>query len=294
MLAESSISEQQALAKLRPGGEIKPLSLSPSSPKNKKKKSSRRSSSHKSKSSDDSIVEIPTEDWWCSISSVKGAMSKALGTTRKDTWLSFISEIEAAATLVDIKRLEDESSTAAEDYTTTSSPTSKNSRSRKSNKASSSNSPGKSPRKKDRSLSSGVGAKGGLAKLRQVAKSTVKIRRLKAKDSHSYKVGSDDFRNIIKADTVLSTFLQYWSDDLHAKEEHLAELFKAADVDGDGELTTSEFTSLIHSVDPEVPVSEVIKMYKNALHKTGTECLDPLVFVNMCHRSGLVHRAWDR
>jgi hypothetical protein len=35
-------------------------------------------------------------------------------------------------------------------------------------------------------------------------------------------------------------------------------------------------------------------MYKNALKRTGTNCLDPSVFVAMCYENGLVHRAWDR
>ena len=77
---------------------------------------------------------------------------------------------------------------------------------------------------------------------------------------HKYKVLDIDARTIVEAQIVLNIFLRHWSEDLTAKEAHLARLFVAADVDGDGELTTSEFTALIHEVDPEVPVHESMKM----------------------------------
>ena len=111
--------------------------------------------------------------------------------------------------------------------------------------------------------------------------------------SHPYSIKKDDYCKIAAADQVLDIFLTYWSEDLHAKEEHLKHVFMAADVDGDGELTTSEFTSLIHSIDHEVVVSDIVKMYKETLQKTDAHCLDPGVFVAMCYDNGLVHRAWD-
>ena len=222
-----------------------------------KKKPSRRSSMSSTKSkNEEELVEIPTEDWWCSISSIKGAMSKAMGSTRKETWKLFIQELEGKATLIDTKIFDvDEEK---KDETTSPSRKSKSPRKRSTSqdKSSVETSPSLSPQK------NATGKKKinllGLAKLRQVAKST-KLK--KSKDAHPYRIGNNDFRNIVKADVVLTAFLEYWSSDLSAKEKHLAYLFEAADVDGDGELTTSEFTSLIHSVDPEVPQSESKMIY---------------------------------
>lgn len=234
----------------------------PSSPKSKtlRKRKSRRASVSKNVLHKDDCVVIPTENWWCSLSSIKIAMANAMSTSREEHWKEFISEIEKIAEEVAMKK-EDESPRKRLSGNSTASPSSPTSK---------------------QSTFSKIQA--------TVFKGTV---RKYGKHTQKYTIKQDDFCKIAKADDVLKIFLQYWSKDLHAKEEHLKNVFMAADVDGDGELTTSEFISLIHSVDHNVPESDIIKMYKDVLQKTENECLDPEVFVAMCYENGLVHRAWD-
>ena len=112
--------------------------------------------------------------------------------------------------------------------------------------------------------------------------------------AHSYSISKKDYTSVLSADVVLETFLKHWSSDLKKKEDHLAKLFMSADIDGDGELTASEFTALVHSVDPEVQVTRAVEMYRSALHQSANESIDPEVFVRVCYETGLVHKAWHK
>ena len=299
LLAEDSMSEQTPTM-VRCGQELSGTaqalprpSFSPKSKKKKTKRSpskdlrpqhSRRHTSLSKELERDDSVSIPTEHWWCSLSSIKCAMAKAMSSTRKTNWLAFLAEIETLVVVVNMNVEEDltistASSSSSSLTASVSSPTS---------------SATKSPRKRSSAAPSSPTSKNKKSLFSKLQTHVNKGRlRKHGNKSHPYSIKKDDYCKIAAADQVLDIFLTYWSEDLHAKEEHLKHVFMAADVDGDGELTTSEFTSLIHSIDHEVVVSDIVKMYKETLQKTDAHCLDPAVFVAMCYENGLVHRAWD-
>ncbi len=69
----------------------------------------------------------------------------------------------------------------------------------------------------------------------------------------------------VDVDKCMAIMLEILREDRMLKIKHLASLFSAADVDGNGELSFSEFTTLIHSLDPLMPNGEIMTIYREAL-----------------------------
>ncbi len=233
-------------------------------------------------------VTIPwSEEWLCSLSAIKSAMAATMKTVRTDIWSQYLADIEAKAP----KR--------------TISPSSKSKR--KKSRSSSAESAGTGAKDNVEERNTAATSKGSplspssrskRAKhkvMSHVAKGTLIKHSRRRRGAQPYKVTASDHYRFVCADECLQLFLEYWVRDLGDKEKRLAHLFLAADVDGDGQLTASEFTALCHSIDPEVPVKVAIGMYRAALKQNpGDESITPEIFVSLCYDTGLVHRAWDR
>ena len=69
----------------------------------------------------------------------------------------------------------------------------------------------------------------------------------------------------VDVDKCMEIMLETLQEDRLLKVKHLASLFSAADVDGNGELSFSEFSTLIHSLDPIMDDSAIVKIYREAL-----------------------------
>ena len=278
------------------GASAKPPSLpSGSSPSPRKagrerRKSRRKSvtSSHWSGGSGDSKnVIIPlSEDWLCSLSAIKSAMAVTMKSVRTDIWSQYLAEVEAKAP----KRMISPSSKSKRKKSRSSSAESAGSGANDNTQV------GTAFTDKDGSRSPSSRGKNAKRKvMSHVAKGTLTKHSRRHWGAQPYKVAASDHHRFICADECLELFLEYWVQDLGDKEKHLAHLFLSADVDGDGQLTASEFTALCHSIDPEVPVKVAIGMYRAALKQNpGDESITPEIFVSLCYKTGLVHRAWCR
>ena len=231
------------------------------------------------------LVEIPvSEDWCCSVSAVKASMSVTMRTVHDDVWEAFLSDIEATAANYEKN---DTKGSQRGPTALLNPPVSPNSKA-----AQTSSSPTSPSMKGIKKTSSGLGGKRKL--ISQFAKGQFKAKFGQKLDSKPYSIKQADHTNTLTADSVLEIFLKHWSNDLGKKEDHLAKLFLSSDVDGDGELTASEFTALVHSIDPDVPVTRSVEMYRSALRHSNSESINPEVFVKVCYETGLVHQAWKK
>jgi len=66
----------------------------------------------------------------------------------------------------------------------------------------------------------------------------------------------------------------------------LGQLFLAGDVDGDGELTLDEFSTIIQHIDNTISARETSTMYREAHH--GSDVMKKEVFVQVCLNHGLM------
>ena len=70
---------------------------------------------------------------------------------------------------------------------------------------------------------------------------------------------------MVDVDRCMMLMLDTLAEDRMLKVKHLASLFIAADVDGNGELSFSEFVTLIHSLDPMMLKSDIMKIYRESI-----------------------------
>ena len=234
----------------------------------------------KDKAMADFDLEIPISEAWCvSVSAVKASMAVTMKSVRDTTWNAFLADIEAE--VANHKRLaptcENEAAMAGVAATSAAAAA----------VAAAAAEP-LSPKSKGKSSAAGTeapnksnpGSKKALLSARRRMLTQVTRGHLKKKlggnaKAQPYSISKKDFTSVLPADIVLETFLKHWSTDLKKKEDHLAKMFMSADIDGDGELTASEFTALVHSVDPEVPVKRAVEMYRSALRQSENESIDP-------------------
>ena len=94
-------------------------------------------------------------------------------------------------------------------------------------------------------------------------------------------------------DECMKIMIETLQEDRRLKVKHLASLFSAADVDGNGELSYSEFTTLIQSLDPLMENSTIMHIYREALLlNTDPDCeMTTKSFVSAVEAHGLMHFA---
>ncbi len=97
----------------------------------------------------------------------------------------------------------------------------------------------------------------------------------------------------VDVDKCMEIMLETLQEDRLLKVKHLASLFSAADVDGNGELSFSEFSTLIYSLDPIMDDSAIVKIYREALLlNEDPDCeMTTQSFVAAVEAHGLMHLA---
>ena len=98
---------------------------------------------------------------------------------------------------------------------------------------------------------------------------------------------------MVDVDRCMMLMLDTLAEDRMLKVKHLASLFTAADVDGNGELSFSEFVTLIHSLDPMMLKPDIMKIYREsiALNKDPNCEMTTASFVAAVEAHGLMHLA---
>jgi hypothetical protein len=75
---------------------------------------------------------------------------------------------------------------------------------------------------------------------------------------------------VVAADNFLELVMRMWSNMVEAQQLQLDTLFKTHD-DGDGQLSFSEFSAVIHAATAEVSQSETLDLYKRCLAQSHSE-----------------------
>ena len=98
---------------------------------------------------------------------------------------------------------------------------------------------------------------------------------------------------MVDVDQCMMLMLDILAEDRMLKVKHLASLFTAADIDGNGELSFSEFVTLIHSLDPMMLKPDIMKIYREsiALNKDPNCEMTTASFVAAVEAHGLMHLA---
>ena len=102
-----------------------------------------------------------------------------------------------------------------------------------------------------------------------------------------------DRTKTINVDDFLDVLLQTVREDRIKKVEYVVSLFTAVDIDGNGELSFSEFTTLLHSLDPMVDHKHALSMYMDALAGEDEQEMTTASFVKAIQDHGLLHLAGE-
>ncbi|DAZ93645.1 TPA: hypothetical protein N0F65_009050 [Lagenidium giganteum] len=111
-----------------------------------------------------------------------------------------------------------------------------------------------------------------------------------AASSPNQAVPSDLFINV---DFLLQLVVLEWRDEQLRRENHLLDAFRAGDVNGDGQLTSAEFTQIVLSIDRNRDLGEILLMYSDTVRRTQCEAINTEVFLQVARKHELDKMAWS-
>jgi hypothetical protein len=97
---------------------------------------------------------------------------------------------------------------------------------------------------------------------------------------------------VVNVDDCMGYIMSTLREDRGRKIDYLVSLFTAVDVDGNGELSVSEFTTLVHSLDPMISHKMVLNMYRESMVGADGE-MTTSSFVQAIKDHGLMHMVVD-
>ncbi|GMF65513.1 unnamed protein product [Phytophthora lilii] len=98
---------------------------------------------------------------------------------------------------------------------------------------------------------------------------------------------------MINVDHLLQLVIAEWRLEQVRRERHLLDSFRAGDVNGDGQLTSAEFTQIVLSIDASRDLGDILLMYSDTLRRTGCEQLNAEVFLQVAREHELTRVVWQ-
>uniref|UniRef100_H3HE48 EF-hand domain-containing protein n=1 Tax=Phytophthora ramorum TaxID=164328 RepID=H3HE48_PHYRM len=98
---------------------------------------------------------------------------------------------------------------------------------------------------------------------------------------------------VLNVDHLLQLVVVEWRFEQVRRERHLLDAFRAGDVNGDGQLTSAEFTQIVLSIDASRDMGDILLMYSDTLRRTQCEQLDAQVFLQVAREHELDRVVWQ-
>ncbi|KAG7389157.1 hypothetical protein PHYPSEUDO_010959 [Phytophthora pseudosyringae] len=98
---------------------------------------------------------------------------------------------------------------------------------------------------------------------------------------------------MLNVDHLLQLVVAEWQLEQLRRERHLLDAFRAGDVNGDGQLTSAEFTQIVLSIDASRDLGDILLMYSDTLRRTQCEQLDAEVFLQVAREHELDRVVWQ-
>ncbi|GMF29554.1 unnamed protein product [Phytophthora fragariaefolia] len=97
---------------------------------------------------------------------------------------------------------------------------------------------------------------------------------------------------VVNVDHLLQLVIAEWRMEQVRRERHLLDAFRAGDVNGDGQLTSAEFTQIVLSIDASRDLGDILLMYSDTLRRTQCDQLNPEVFLQVAREHELDRVVW--
>ncbi|KAG1704975.1 hypothetical protein DVH05_005001 [Phytophthora capsici] len=97
---------------------------------------------------------------------------------------------------------------------------------------------------------------------------------------------------VLNVDHLLQLVIAEWKLEQMRRERHLLDAFRAGDVNGDGQLTSAEFTQIVLSIDASRDLGDILLMYSDTLRRTECDQLNPDVFLQVAREHELDRVVW--
>nr|CCA21178.1 conserved hypothetical protein [Albugo laibachii Nc14] len=107
------------------------------------------------------------------------------------------------------------------------------------------------------------------------------------------KLKSHPTENGVNVDVLLQLVLQEWKDEQVRRNNYLRDAFHAGDVDGDGQLTSAEFSKIVLSIDRDRDIGDILLMYSDTLRQTESNSIDANTFLQVAREYDLDKVPWD-
>ncbi|KAK1937045.1 hypothetical protein P3T76_009823 [Phytophthora citrophthora] len=98
---------------------------------------------------------------------------------------------------------------------------------------------------------------------------------------------------VLNVDHLLQLVIDEWKLEQVRRERHLLDAFRAGDVNGDGQLTSAEFTQIVLSIDASRDLGDILLMYSDTLRRTQCDQLNPEVFLQVAREHELDRVVWQ-
>ncbi|TMW55269.1 hypothetical protein Poli38472_013160 [Pythium oligandrum] len=104
---------------------------------------------------------------------------------------------------------------------------------------------------------------------------------------------SDNSALMLNVDHLLQLVVEEWREEQLRREGHLLNVFRAGDVNGDGQLTSAEFTQIVLTIDHTRELDDILLMYSETLRRTECESINADVFLQVAKEYELDRAAWN-
>ncbi|EGZ05291.1 hypothetical protein PHYSODRAFT_248076 [Phytophthora sojae] len=98
---------------------------------------------------------------------------------------------------------------------------------------------------------------------------------------------------VLNVDHLLQLVIAEWRMEQVRRERHLLDAFRAGDVNGDGQLTSAEFTQIVLSIDASQDLGDILLMYSDTLRRTQCDQLNAEVFLQVAREHELDWVMWQ-
>lgn len=98
---------------------------------------------------------------------------------------------------------------------------------------------------------------------------------------------------MINVDHLLQLAVQEWQSEQMRREHFLLNAFRAGDVNGDGQLTSAEFSQIVLSIDRSRDLGDILLMYSDTLRRTQCDQIDTDIFLQVAKDYELDRVVWN-
>ncbi|KAF4028530.1 hypothetical protein GN244_ATG19797 [Phytophthora infestans] len=99
--------------------------------------------------------------------------------------------------------------------------------------------------------------------------------------------------HVLNVDHLLQLVVAEWKLEQIRRERHLFDAFRAGDVNGDGQLTSAEFTQIVLSIDASRDMGDILLMYSDTLRRTECDQINSEIFLQVAREHELDRVVWQ-